>query len=95
MTVANPNNFTVLRAHPPNEVNFQDGDQVYGDIVGTLITCKYKSGAGPLTTLFTYDTSGDSVKLSTGNPGVAFWNETGSAGNQNKLKWKDFTANQL
>jgi hypothetical protein len=95
MTVANPNTFVVLRAHPPNEVNFQDGDQVYGDIVGTLITCKYKAGAGSLTTLFTYDTSVDSTKYSTGNPGDGFWNETGVAGNQNKLKWKDFTANQL
>jgi hypothetical protein len=95
MTVASPNSFTVLRAHPPNEVNFQDGDQVYGSIVGTLVTCKYKAGAGSLTTLFTYDTASDTTKYSTGNPGIGFWNETGSSANQPKLKWKDFLANQL
>jgi hypothetical protein len=95
MTVANPNTFLVLRAHPPLEVAFNDGDQVYGSIVGTLITCKYKAGAGALTTLFTYDTAGDTTKYSTGKPGVGFWNETGSAGNQNKLTWKNFLANEL
>jgi hypothetical protein len=95
MTTANPNSFTVLRNFQVGEVPLADGDQVYGSIVGTLITVKYKRAGGAFSTLFTYNTAADSVKYSSGNPGISFWNETGSAANQSKFAWSNFTANTL
>lgn len=95
MTVANPNTFVELRTGVSGEVAMADGDQVYASIVGTVITCKYKPSGGSFSTLFTYDTSGDATKYSSGKPGVGFWNETGVAANQVKLGWKDFLANGL
>jgi hypothetical protein len=103
MTKANPNSYTVLRkSHTVlrkllgGEVPFSDGDQVYAKIVGTLVTCRYKRvGEGAFSDLFTYDTAHDPVRYSSGNPGIGFWNETGSASNQSKFAWSDFIANTL
>lgn len=95
MTAGSPNSFTSLRAGQSNEAPLADGDQVYGSIVGTVVTCKYKPFGGSFTTLFTYDTAGDTTKYSTGNPGIGFWNETGSATNQPKLAFSSFAANTL
>ena len=103
MTKANPNSYTVLRkSHTVlrkllgGEAPFSDGDQVYAKIVGTLVTCRYKRvGEGAFSDLFTYDTAHDPVRYSSGNPGIGFWNETGSASNQSKFAWSDFIANTL
>lgn len=95
MTLASPNNFTVLRAAVTNETNFNNGDQVYGSIVGTVITCKYKLSGGSFSTLFTYDTASDATKYSSGNPGIGFWNQTGSSTNQPNFAWGDFLAKTL
>ncbi len=103
MTKANPNSFTVLR-NPHTvvrkllggEAAFENGDQVYAKIVGTVITCRYKRvGDRAFSNLFTYDTARDAVRHSGGNPGIGFWNETGSAANQSKFAWSNFTANTL
>lgn len=96
MTVASPNAFTTLRAGVGGEIPMTDGDQYYASAVGTVLTFKFKPvGSGSFSTLFTYDTAGDAVKFSSGRPGVGFWNETGVAGNQPLLGWKDFLANGL
>lgn len=95
MTSGSPNSFTQLRAGQSSEVPYNNGDLIYGSMVGTLVTCKYKNGAGALTTLFTYDTATDGTKYATGNPGIGFWNETGSAGNQNKFGFSRIVANSL
>lgn len=92
-TVATPNVFDVRRALVSNEATPNDGDQLYGSIVGTVITCKYKPAGGAFSTLFTFDTASDIIKLSSGNPGVGFWNNTG--GSTSALAWADFTANAL
>jgi hypothetical protein len=95
MTKANPNSFTTLRARVAGEAPFSNGDQVYASIVGTLITVKYKRAGGAFSTLFTHDTAGDSVKYSSGNPGIAAWNQTGSAAAEPLFAWSNFTANTL
>lgn len=95
MTLALPNAFTQLRAGQSNEALFNDGDQVYGSIVGTLITCKYKPFGGSFSTLFTYNTNLDGIQYATGNPGIGFWNQTGSSTNSPKFAWADFAANTL
>jgi hypothetical protein len=103
VTKSNPNSFTVLRkSHTVlrkllgGEVSFSDGDQVYAKIVGTVVTCRYKLvGDRAFSDLFTYDTALDPVRHSRGNPGIGFWNETGSASNQSKFAWSSFTANTL
>lgn len=92
MTSGSPDSYTVLRSGPGGEVPFNNGDQVYASIVGTLITCKYKPAGGSFSTLFTYDTAGDSVRYSTGKPGIGFWNDTGTSTNSPKLGWQDFSA---
>lgn len=73
----------------PN-VSFADGAVYVFQIVGTVITAKC-NGA----TIISYDTAGDSVKYSTGKPGIGFWNETGSSANTPKLAWADFLAESL
>jgi hypothetical protein len=104
MTKANPNSFTVLRKSRTGllrkllggEVLFSNGDQVYGKIFGTVITCRYKRvGAKAFSDLFAYDTAQDPVRYSNGNPGIGFWNDTGNASHQSKFGWSDFTANTL
>lgn len=95
MTAATPNSNTNLRSRVHGEVAFNNGDQVYASIVGTLITVKYKPFGGSFSTLFAYDTAGDTTKYSNGNPGIGFWNQTGSATNQPLLAWADFLANTL
>jgi hypothetical protein len=95
MTTGDPNSFGYLRWGSQDEVPLNDGDQFYASIVGTLITCKYKRLGGSWVTMFTYDTAGDSVRYSTGNPGIGFWNETGDSANSNKFGFSDFTANTL
>lgn len=90
MTTGSPNAFTVLRAGQSNEAPYTNGDLVYASIVGTLITCKYNGS-----TLFTYNTGSDGTKYATGNPGVGFWNETGSSTNQPKFGWSRFVATTL
>jgi hypothetical protein len=92
MTQANPNSYTLLRARQQGEVPFSNGDQVYASIMGTLITVKYKRGGGALSTLFTHDTAGDSVRYSSGNPGIAAWNQTGSVSEESHFAWSSFTA---
>ena len=96
MTSASPDKYTVLRNAVGGEVPFNNGDQVYASIVGTLVTCKYKRvGQSSFATVFTYDTAGDSVKYSNGRPGIGFWNGTGSAANSPLFGWSDFTARSL
>jgi hypothetical protein len=95
MTTANPNNFTYLRLMSPGEVPFADGDQIYGSIVGSVITVKYKRAGGTLATLFTHDTAGDSVRYTTGNPGIGFWNESGNASIVSDFAFSSITANTL
>lgn len=96
MTTGTPNAFVELRAGLSNEAPFNNGDQVYASIVGTLVTVKYKlASGGGFSTLFTYDTGSDSIKYAVGNPGVGFWNQTGSATNSPKFAWADFLANTL
>jgi hypothetical protein len=95
MTKANPNSYTVLRIWQQSEVPFSNSDQVYASIIGTLVTVKYKRAGGAFSTLFTHDTANDSLRYSSGNPGISFWNRTGSASNQSKFAWSDFTANTL
>lgn len=95
MTVASPNTFTVLRNAVNSEVSFNNGDQVYGSIVGTLITCKYKPSGGSFSTLFTYDTVSDATKYSSGNPGIGFWNKNGPGTLDPNFAWSDFLANTL
>jgi hypothetical protein len=103
MTKANPNSFTELRKTSTmlrrllgGELPFSNGDQVYAKVVGTVITCRYKQlGERTFSNVFTYDTAHDSVRYSSGNPGIGFWNETGAASNQSKFAWSDFTAHIL
>lgn len=92
MTAASPNAFTTLRTHVANETPFNNGDQVRAKIVGTLITVDYKPFGGSFANLFTYDTSGDTTKYSSGNPGMGFWNQTGLTADQPLFAWADFTA---
>ena len=103
MTKANPNSFAVLRKSRTllrgllgGEVPFSSGDQVYGKIVGTVITCRYKRvGEKAFSDLFAYDTAQDPVRYSNGNPGIGFWNDTGNASHRSKFGWSDFIANTL
>lgn len=103
MTRANPESFTdlyrprtMVRKILGGELLFSDGDQVYAQIVGSVIACKYKRvGEESFSNLFNYDTAQDPVRYTIGNPGIGFWNETGVAANQSKLAWSDFAANTL
>jgi hypothetical protein len=65
-----------------------DGDVIYAEIVGTVITVKLNGS-----TLGTYDTAGDTTKWSSGSPGIDFWAETGST--LTSAGVKDFTAATL
>ena len=94
-TTANRNAFAILRNYVPNETPFNNGDQVYASIVGTVITCRYKPVGGSWSTIFTYDTAPNGTKYSTGNPGVGFWNQTGSSANNGKFAFSDFSAQRL
>jgi hypothetical protein len=71
-------------------VSLSDGAVWYADILGTLITVKCNGNV-----VTTYDTSGDTLKFSSGVPGMGFWNETGSSANSTKLGFKNFTASEL
>lgn len=95
MTLASPNAFTTLRNRVASEIPFNNGDQVYANVVGTLITVKYRTPPAAFSTLFTYDTAGDTIKYSSGNPGIGFWNQTGLTADQPLLAWADFLANTL
>jgi hypothetical protein len=92
MTSASPNLFTTLRSRVAGEVPFSNGDQVQASIVGTLITVKYQRAGGAFSTLFTHDTAGDSLRYSSGNPGIGAWNQTGSASAQSLFAWSSFSA---
>lgn len=63
--------FTQLASisHP----SLSDGDVVYFEIVGTVLTAKVG-----VTTIGTYDTSGDAIKWSSGLPGIDEWAEAGA-----------------
>lgn len=50
-----------------------DGDTLYAEIVGTVITAKVNGSS-----IGSYDTSGDAIKWASGMPGVDYWAETGS-----------------
>ena len=95
MTRAKPNWFTFLRGLKDGEVPFSSGDQVYASIIGTIITVKYKRTGGAFITLFTHDTAGDSVRYSSGNPGIGFWNESGNPAIVSNFAWSSFSANTL
>lgn len=94
-TKTNPNSYTFLRQLNGGEAPFSNGDQVYAKVVGTVFTCRYKRTGGAFSDLFTYDTAHDSVRYSSGSPGIGFWNETGSGANSSKFAWSSFTANTL
>lgn len=96
MTAASPNSFTKLRNLVSNETPFANGDQVLAFIKGTVITVQYKLVASStFSTVFTYDTSGDSIKYTTGNPGIGFWNQTGLTADQPLFALSNFTASEL
>lgn len=78
--------FTVLATYAPPA--FVDGDYFEAQISGTVITT-YLNGS----LIQTYDTAGDAAKLSTGNPGIAFyWNATE---NVDDFGFTDFDALEL
>lgn len=71
-------------------ITYNDGDVVYADIVGTLITVKINN-----VTKLTCDTStfpGSNYPITSGSPGISFWNQTGSSSNSPNFGFKDFTA---
>lgn len=68
----NPNTFTVL-AEQSTWPGLEDTDWVKAAIVGTTITMSHRTNAGSYTAYISYDTSGDSVKLSSGWPGIGHW----------------------
>lgn len=74
-------------------ITYNDGDIVYADIVGTLITVKING-----ITMLTCDTSsfpGSNYPITSGSPGISFWNQTGSATNSPNFGFKNFTAGGL
>ena len=81
------NNFDILSGPTASTVN--DGDKFYAIIVGTLITVR-RNGA----TVVTYDTSGDTTKWSTGDPGVGFYtdNSLGAPSASDTFAWDSFEA---
>jgi len=83
-----PNSFSTLAS--ATGITFNDGDVIYAQIVGTVVTIK-KNGA----TVLTHDTAGDSLPFSSGAPGQGHWNQTGSAANCTKLGWKNWQAGAL
>jgi len=85
-----PNDFAILVSGLTTNVSFADGAVWYAQIVGTVITIKCNNA--PVTT---YDTSGDGLILTTGEPGMGFWNQTGSSANSTKLGWKSFLAQEI
>lgn len=71
-------------------ITFNDGDVLYADIVGSFITVKING-----TTILTCDTStfpGSNYPITSGSPGISFWNQTGSAAACPNFGFKDFTA---
>lgn len=94
-TTATPNAYEQLRAYVSDEVPLAHGDKVYGEIRGTVIVCKYKPVAGSWSTIFTYDTAGDTTKLTNGKPGMGFWNDTGNGANSPNFAFSDFLATAL
>jgi hypothetical protein len=93
MTKANPESYTPLRSRVQGETPLANGDQVFASIIGTLVTVKYKrAGASSFSPLFTHDTAGDSIRYSTGNPGIGAWNQTGSASAESLMAWSSFAA---
>ncbi len=91
MTVSNPSNYSILRNANPGEMSIASGAQVRAKAVGTVITVETKAVGGSFSTLFTYDTAGNSTKYLTGNPGVGFWNSLG-ADHITKFGFDDFSA---
>jgi len=83
------NNFTILRGYNTG-FTINDGDVFYAQIVGTVITLKCNGS-----TFATYDTSGDAFKVSSGSPGMGFWNQTGSSANSPKFGLKAYSAGSL
>ena len=80
------NNYTQVAGPISANVVLTNGAVWYAEIVGTVITVKCNG-----TSVLVYDTAAEGAsKITSGNPGIGFWNETGSAGNQNKLGWTDF-----
>jgi hypothetical protein len=74
-------------------ITYNDGDVLYADIVGTLITVKING-----TTMLTCDTStfpGSNYPITSGSPGISFWNQTGDITNSPKFYFKNFTAGNL
>lgn len=74
-------------------ITYNDGDVVYADIVGTLITVKING-----VTMLTCDTStfpGSNYPITVGSPGISFWNQTGDAANSPNFAFKNFAAGGL
>jgi hypothetical protein len=73
-------------------VSLANGAVWYAQIVGTVITVKCNG-----TTVLTYDTASDSVKLTSGSPGMGFYGdlEAGSPTANNTLGWASFAAGEL
>jgi hypothetical protein len=85
------NSFTDISGGISTGVTMNDGDVWFASAVGNIITIKCNG-----TTVYTHDISGDTGSQWTdGNPGIGFWNETGSALNQPKMGWKNITAVSL
>lgn len=85
-----PNDFTILVNDATTNASFNNGDVWYAQIVGTVVTVKCNN-----LPVISYDTSGDTFKISSGHPGVGFWNQTGSSANSIKFGWSTFMANYL
>lgn len=91
-TAGSPQAFTILRNLVINEVGLATGDQIRAKIVGTFITVDYKPSGGSFSNLFTYETASDGTKYSGGNPGIGFWNQSGSAANEPNFAMSSFAA---
>jgi hypothetical protein len=89
--------FTILADNPTAQgggtfPGVFDGDTVYAEIVGTVITWKITHSG--TTTTFSYETSSDSSKFSSGAPGLGFFLGAGSATNSD-YGFTSYTASNL
>lgn len=86
------NSFTVLVTGVTSGVSLLNGAVWYAQILGPIILVQC-NGA----TVLTYDTSGDTVKISSGNPGMGFYGDTGAGtpSATNTLGFSSFSAGSL
>lgn len=83
------NNFTVLTSSTTN-IDLSDGAVWFASIIGTVITVTCNGNS-----VLSWDTSGDAFKISSGSPGLGFWNQTTSSVNSPLFGWKHWQAAEL